>query len=38
MPRHEVEEAIAFAEAAPDPELSTLLYADITVAPYIPQE
>lgn len=33
----EVEEAIAFAESAPDPEPSAL-YADITVAPFIPQE
>jgi pyruvate dehydrogenase E1 component alpha subunit len=33
----EIEEAIAFAEAAPEPELSAL-YEDITVAPYVPQE
>ncbi len=33
----EVEEAIEFAETAPEPSLDTL-YQDITVAPYIPQE
>jgi pyruvate dehydrogenase E1 component alpha subunit len=33
----EIEEAIEFAEHAPEPELDAL-YEDITVAPYIPQE
>ena len=33
----EVEEAIKFAEEAPEPTLDQL-YQDITVAPYIPQE
>ncbi|MCA1686059.1 MAG: thiamine pyrophosphate-dependent dehydrogenase E1 component subunit alpha [Planctomycetia bacterium] len=33
----EVEEAIRFAEQAPEPPLDSL-YQDITVAPFIPQE
>jgi pyruvate dehydrogenase E1 component alpha subunit len=33
----EVEEAIQFAEQAPEPPLASL-YEDITVAPFIPQE
>ena len=35
--KQEVDEAIAFAEAAPEPE-PTSLFEDITVAPYVPQE
>jgi pyruvate dehydrogenase E1 component alpha subunit len=35
--KHEVEESIEFAEAAPEPPPEAL-YQDITVAPFIPQE
>jgi len=35
--KHEVEEAIQFAEAAPEPPQEAL-YQDVTVAPFIPQE
>jgi pyruvate dehydrogenase E1 component alpha subunit len=35
--KQEVDEAIAFAEAAPEPEPASL-FEDITVAPYVPQE
>src|SRR5262249_46093189 len=33
----EIEEAIEFAEAAPEP-AADALYQDITVAPYVPQD
>jgi TPP-dependent pyruvate/acetoin dehydrogenase alpha subunit len=33
----EIEEAIAFAEASPEPPLSAV-YEDITLAPFTPQE
>ncbi len=35
--KNEIEEAIEFAEQAPEPSLEDV-YEDITVAPYIPQE